>query len=270
MTNLSVVMSAYNGQPYIEEAIKSVISQKDVDLELILIDDASTDGTRKVISQFTNPRSYRYDPRILFFSHERNQGIMPSYLDGIRLSSAEYFKILDQDDALPDEFVLARQKEALDANPELAFVAGLTNYIDEHSRIYDVRGCPNPSNPLDKKAVIKHLCRSARGVFQHGTLMVRREAFHDLGQALDTAFVIKTLASQRWQAGCLATPVLNYRTHGDNATNKPSVRFHLMMEKCYLAKELFPDQPLRRQFQIAYWAFWELAKIGYSSIYTKR
>jgi glycosyltransferase involved in cell wall biosynthesis len=165
MTDISIVMSAYNGQDYVEEAIISALSQKDVDLEFILIDDCSTDHTKEIISKYVDSRSNWFDPRIKYFEHTQNKGIIPSYLEGISLTSSNCFKILDQDDVLSDSSVLKRQKEAMDSEPNMAFVSGKAIYIDEKSNPYREYSYPHPAVPLDKKKAKRVLASQGRGFF---------------------------------------------------------------------------------------------------------
>lgn len=89
--NVSVVIPTYNRAALLGRAIRSVIEQTYEDFELIVIDDASTDGTDEVIALFN-------DPRIRHVRHEENRGGGAARNTGINLAQGEYVAFLDSDD----------------------------------------------------------------------------------------------------------------------------------------------------------------------------
>lgn len=91
---VSVVMTAYNREAFIGEAIESVLAQRVTNFELIVVDDASTDGT------VAAARRYLQDPRVRLVVNERNLGDYPNRNYGASLVRAEFFKFHDSDDVL--------------------------------------------------------------------------------------------------------------------------------------------------------------------------
>jgi glycosyltransferase involved in cell wall biosynthesis len=89
---VSVVMLSYNHKCYINEAIESVLNQSFPDWELIIIDDASTDGSQQLI------RDYADDSRVRLIFHESNKGIPASTIEGIDAVRGKYIAFLDSDD----------------------------------------------------------------------------------------------------------------------------------------------------------------------------
>jgi glycosyltransferase involved in cell wall biosynthesis len=87
---VSVVMPAYNHEKYVAAAIESVLKQSLGDLELIIVNDGSRDGTERVIRTFD-------DPRIRYFTQE-NQGAHVAINRGLKLARGEYLAILNSDD----------------------------------------------------------------------------------------------------------------------------------------------------------------------------
>ena len=77
---VSVIMPAYNAEPFIEEAITSVIAQTVADWELIVIDDCSTDDTVQIVSAFV-----RQDPRIQLLTNASNMGVAKTRNRGMEL-----------------------------------------------------------------------------------------------------------------------------------------------------------------------------------------
>ena len=125
---VSVMITVYNGVSYLAEAIESVLAQSYRPLELIVLDDGSTDGSGDVARRF-GP-SLRY-------TRQKNAGMGAARNSAIELAAGQYFAFLDADDRfLPDK--VERQMEILDANPPVDMVFGhMTEFVspdvDEHS-----------------------------------------------------------------------------------------------------------------------------------------
>ena len=117
---VSVIMAAYNHAGYIAQAITSVLSQSWQDLELIVIDDGSTDRTREVVAGFADPVRYIY---------QENQGQGGARNTGIAHARGEFISFLDDDDLwLPDclETVMA----VLRSRPEVGALYAACQVID--------------------------------------------------------------------------------------------------------------------------------------------
>ncbi|MGB2630908.1 MAG: glycosyltransferase family A protein [Candidatus Omnitrophota bacterium] len=86
----SVIIPTFNRKPFLEVAITSVLEQTFKDLELIVVDDGSTDGTKKLISKFKNSR--------IIYKHQENRGVAGARNTGLALSSGKFVAFLDSDD----------------------------------------------------------------------------------------------------------------------------------------------------------------------------
>lgn len=91
MPLVSVIMPAYNSERYIAEAITSILEQTHQNIELIIFDDGSTDGTRSVIDQFS-------DVRIIRMDSDKNKGVVYARNAMIEKASGEYIALMDADD----------------------------------------------------------------------------------------------------------------------------------------------------------------------------
>ena len=121
---VSVLVKSYNHASYIGQTIESVLAQSFQDFEIVVTDDASTDGTADVVRGFD-------DPRIRLEVLPRNLGISGAMNATIDRARGRYLAILNSDDwALPGR--LKRQVEFLDANPHVDLVFGLPRPVDEH------------------------------------------------------------------------------------------------------------------------------------------
>lgn len=89
---VSVIMPAYNAANYIDRAIESVLSQDDIDLELIVINDGSTDNTLERLNHYQ-----QYD-NITILDNEKNLGVSATRNKGIALAKGKYIAFLDTDD----------------------------------------------------------------------------------------------------------------------------------------------------------------------------
>ncbi len=118
---ISVVIPAYNCVATVAETIQSVLDQTFEDVEVLVINDGSTDATLETVSAFG-------DPRVRVHSFE-NGGLAVSRNRGIALARGEFVAFLDADDLwTPDK--LADQLAALEAHPEAALAYSLTDHID--------------------------------------------------------------------------------------------------------------------------------------------
>ncbi len=122
---ISVVIPAYNAAATLPETLRSVLDQTYSDLEVLVIDDGSTDGTREAADACRDPRV-----RVHTFA---NAGQAVSRNRGIALARGEFVAFLDSDDLwTPDK--LADQLAALGAHPKAAVAYSLTDHIDMRGR----------------------------------------------------------------------------------------------------------------------------------------
>ncbi|MBF0107880.1 MAG: glycosyltransferase [Magnetococcales bacterium] len=114
--DLSVLMSVHDGEAFLSDAIASIHRQTWTDFEFILIDDASTDATSRIINAWA-----ARDSRIRPVTNECNLGLTRSLNKGIALARGRWIARLDADDiALPDR--LERQRSFLDRHPDIGIL----------------------------------------------------------------------------------------------------------------------------------------------------
>lgn len=101
MPEISIIVPCYNGEKTIENCLDSILRQSCQDFEVILVDDASRDGTRAVMENYLqNHRSM--DARIV--CHDINQGVSKSRNDGLAMAKGTFVSFLDSDDVLDCDF----------------------------------------------------------------------------------------------------------------------------------------------------------------------
>jgi glycosyltransferase involved in cell wall biosynthesis len=200
---VSVVLCVYNQAAYVAEAIASILGQTLTDLELIVVDDGSTDSSPEVIHRFT-------DPRIRYVRNERNLGHASSLNRGVALARGRYLAIMDSDDiSLPER--LARQVDFLDAHPDVAMCG---SWVETFGARTEVRRFPTEPAVL---AVSLLLCCP----FSTPTVMLRREAmlpegFDPRGLAFDYAYWVEV--ANRAPVANLPEVLLKYRLHAGQVT----------------------------------------------------
>lgn len=106
---ISVIMPSYNSEEFIELAIQSVLEQTFTNIELIVIDDASSDNTTNIIKNMAEK-----DSRVCFIQNEKNMGVAYTRNKGFDLSRGEYVALLDSDDVwhpqkLEKQLILAKK-----------------------------------------------------------------------------------------------------------------------------------------------------------------
>lgn len=163
---VSVVMSVYNGERYLREAVDSILSQTFSDYEFIIIDDASTDGTPTILSSYD-------DPRIRLFRNHNNLGLARSLNRGLRAAQGEYVARMDADDiSLPER--LEQQVDFLDSHPLVGLISSWFEVINEASNPLNIAKLPTTNE------VLQH--RLLKGnVFCHGAAMFRMDCLRKVG-----------------------------------------------------------------------------------------
>ena len=114
MPDVSVIMSVYNGEDYLSEAIESVINQSLENWELIVINDCSTDSTGEILSGFASK-----DERIMVYTNEVNLKLPASLNKAVSLSNGKYIARMDADDiCLPER--LEKQFKFMEEHSEVS------------------------------------------------------------------------------------------------------------------------------------------------------
>ncbi len=124
-SKVTVLMSVYNGEKYLREAIDSILNQTFRDFEFLIINDGSTDRTIEIL------RSY-HDRRIKIINNERNMGLTKSLNKGLKMARGEYIARMDADDiSLPNR--LDKQLAVMEKNNNIGVVACWLKIIDDNN-----------------------------------------------------------------------------------------------------------------------------------------
>jgi glycosyltransferase involved in cell wall biosynthesis len=123
---VSVLLPTYNGSRFIKNAIRSVLKQDLKNLELIVIDDCSTDNTSEIINEFKN-----VDNRIVHIRNDKNLGIQKTLNRGLSIAIGQYIARIDDDDEWVDLWKLSKQVQFFKDNPDHVLVGTGTIVVDE-------------------------------------------------------------------------------------------------------------------------------------------
>lgn len=172
---ISVVMSVFNGEKYLREAVDSILAQTLTDFEFIIVDDGSTDRSLEIIQSYA-----RQDARILVVRQAENLGLAKSLNRGIALARGDLIARMDADDiSLPDRF--ETQVQFLYENPDVDLVGSWVEFIDQNGKTTgEVSKYPGSAMGLRWGLFFEnHLW--------HPTVMARR-SFFDCADVYDEAF----------------------------------------------------------------------------------
>ena len=145
---VTVSLAVYNVAPYLRACIDSILEQSMADLEVIAVDDGSTDGSGAILESYSDPRM-----RVL---HQHNQGLGATRRRILSEARGEFIAVMDGDDVnLPRRF--SRQVAFLDEHPEVAVVGGQIIEMDEEGHPL----CEIPSLPAYPKNFLCSLCNAS-------------------------------------------------------------------------------------------------------------
>jgi glycosyltransferase involved in cell wall biosynthesis len=195
-------MAVHDGAATVARAVASVAAQGYGDWELLVVDDASTDGTGEVLRALAAA-----DPRITLLRNERNRGLAHSLNRGWRAARGALVARLDADDeCLPER--LALQAAFLDAHPEVAVVGGGAEIVDARG---ESRGVV--LRPERHEALAAAIYRE--NPFIHPSVMARRSFFaamggYDEGCRRGQDYELWSRAYSRFRFHNLQRPLIRY------------------------------------------------------------
>lgn len=215
---VSVVIPVYNGERYIQESVESITRQTYEHLEILVIDDRSTDSTPEILKLLASR-----DSRIRVIAKHQNKGVGAARTTGIKLSLGKYICWQDADDiSLPNR--VAAQVAYLEAHPEVGVVGGSIEFFDATGprgvRTYDTD---------DKQARSTIFRFSPVG---NPVSMYRKSVFSEVGFYDDRLRVSEDLdmlfrVGERFQFGNVDEVLLRYRQVPTSLTRKKMWRMEI-------------------------------------------
>lgn len=164
MPRLSVIMSVYNGERYLQAALDSILQQTFEDFDFLIVNDASSDGTAAILKA-----AAQRDPRVRVFNNASNLGLTASLNQLLMIAEGEYIARMDADDlSLPQRF--AKQVAYLDAHPACVLVGADMAIINAEGEQIDTM------RRAEKDAVVAWRMLFYNHLAGHSQVMFRTDA----------------------------------------------------------------------------------------------
>ena len=171
LKSLTVLMSVYNGESYLELAIESILQQTFTDFIFLIINDASTDKTRMILEKFA-----QQDSRIVIINNKQNRGLAYSLARGVEAATTAWIARMDADDiAMSDR--LEKQMNYIEKNPEIDILGGYALDINDSGDILGERKVPICHKNISRLIWTNPLI--------HPTVLFRRSAILNIGSYYD-------------------------------------------------------------------------------------
>lgn len=234
MPKVSVIIPTYNYASFIVEAVESVLAQTFKDMEVIVVDDGSTDNTRDVLKRFNGKIIYLY---------QENRGAPTARNKGIRAAQGEYLGFLDADDLwMPEKLEI--QVPILDQDPEVGLVYANTYNVGalrEH-QLLSMANKSGGSGRIFTKLLEGNFIPSP-------SVLVRKSCFEEVGLFDDD---MGKLAAQDWDMWLRIARVYKvvyvdqvlakYRYHTRNMTSDLE---RSKAGRLYVLNKIFSDPSLK-------------------------
>ena len=181
MPFVSIFIPVYNTEKYLGQAIESVLNQTFADLELIILDDCSTDKTNEVAQKYLQK-----DDRIKLYRNEKNLGMMANWNEGLRYCKSKYYAKLDADDYWNDTMV-EKSIEILEKDEEVGLVCCRFIKVDSNGIFIEGSESFVPDHMKNRKFSCVDLVKAgAHEILKHNVLrqgigLMRRKVFDEHG-----------------------------------------------------------------------------------------
>lgn len=165
MPEVTVLMTVYNGMPYIEKAVASVLQQTYADFQFVIVDDGSTDGTSKFLAELDDPRIVKL--------HQENQGTAVAANLGLKSVHTPFVARMDADDiAMPNR--LEQQVRFMLANPDVGIVGAQVAPVGEAGHGNSL------ALPTRHQDIFRQMMAGRHGL-AHSSIMIRTEILTQIG-----------------------------------------------------------------------------------------
>ena len=234
---LSIGLPVYNGEKFLEQAIRCLLNQTYTDFELIICDNASTDRTQSICEAFALE-----DRRISYIRYETNGGMIRNFNAVFEASCGTYFKWMAHDDLVDENFAL-RCIQALQADPEAVICSTEVRVIDAEGFVVEVpeglsesAGDPLGATRLhDEPGSARGLEHAKQHVRHRGVLIKSTRCYEEFGVIRSEALrktplreyypgsekVLLTEISLIGKIKVLPEPLMFMRIHDDRLSSQP-------------------------------------------------
>ena len=200
---VSVVMPVFNGEPFLTEALESILSQSYQDFECLVVNDGSTDSTSETLARFA-----RIDSRVHIITQSK-RGVVVSLNAGVQAAKGRYIVRMDADDiAVPERFKW--QVQLMEQCPEIGISGGWVELFGDRNEIWHHRQHDNH---------IRNMLLFKTSGFSHSTIIARRELLQRFAfesrfpHVEDTANWVRIALNGKVKFANLPQVLVKYRIH---------------------------------------------------------
>jgi glycosyltransferase involved in cell wall biosynthesis len=193
--SVAVCIPLFQKVDYIGRAIDSVLAQSHTDFELVVLDNASTDGSGAVVDAYD-------DPRVRVVRHSATVPMTASFNAAVAATRSPLVKVLNADDLVEPD-ALARQVAVMDAEPDVVVVSSRHHLVDAHDRVVArdrTLRTPDLVGRQGRASVVRRVVRhGGNPLGVPGNMLFRRAAFDQVGGFTDAddAFVLDVALAVR-------------------------------------------------------------------------
>jgi glycosyltransferase involved in cell wall biosynthesis len=223
---VSVLMTVYNAEAFLQESIGSVLAQSFLDWEMVIVDDGSTDTSALILASYD-------DPRIKVVSLVKNIGRTAALRYGFDQTHGEYIAVLDADDvAYPGR--LARQVDFLDTHADVVLVGSWVEHIDKSGKLISLW-----APPVAPQKLVDHL--GWHNPIVHSSVMYRRKMAADVGgypmeRGYAEDFALVLLLAQKGNIAVIDEYLCKLRMSAGSMTFCGKYRLSIAREDVFLAR----------------------------------
>ena len=211
--DVSVLLTTYNGLPFLRESIASILGQSLRDIELVVVDDGSTDGTETFLESID-------DPRLVVIS-QANSGTAAAANAGLAVCRGQLIARMDADDiSVPER--LEAQVAYLADHPQVGILGSWTQNLGLHGQLGAVNRLPTAHD------AIAEALWAGRHALSHPSLLIRAEVLDQIGGYWSYRLVddwdMMMRAIEVTRAANLDQPLLQYRVHPGSLNGRSALR----------------------------------------------
>ncbi len=235
MPRISILLPVFNGEGYLEDAIKSALGQTFTDFELLIGDDASSDSSGKIIERYAAK-----DARIIAWRNDTNMGLFPNYNQCLKRSTGKYIKPFAQDDLL-EKGALKQMLDVLEKDETIALVSCARRNIDDQGNSLQVLREYKENTVLESDAVLReNLLKLKNGIGEPSAVMFPRSlandgfdaSFYHLG---DIEYWFRIIIGKKYFY--LDEALCSFRQHKGSATSKNAKGLKFAVDMVNLGKK---------------------------------
>ena len=237
---ISIIIPSYNRKDFLCQAIDSVLKQTYKNLEIIVVDDGSTDGTEEIIKE-----KYGKNPLISFYKNAKNSGAGFSRKSGYQKMNGEYVIFMDDDDYYTNNSFFENAIKILKEKEDISFISSnsIIEYINENKQEKSIM---NISGEINNSDYLKHFQTEYMKSNSTFTSIFRKKSledanFKDVEMVNDSTIYLRALlAGNAYILDCISGI---YRVHSKNISFNLKVDF--IIENLIEKKKVYEEIKIR-------------------------